>query len=323
MSVWALPERFYTDPYEKPASSFVRAVDREKWDELLGLIGDYVLYAKQTFHVEPALFSFNETNIGINIGQTPEAHARAIARMGAYFQKLGLKTKMLLGDAAGPRDTHNFALAAASDPAALNFVGAVAFHSWGGGSREQYAAWGDLAQWLNLPLLVTELGVDPSAYYTHAWDSYDYGLREARMTQELLTFARPQAMLFWQYTDDYALARVRSDGVVEPTARFWMMKHFADLTPPNSAALAASSDQPGIFVTAFRGGEDYTLHILNTGAARSVEIAGVPDVEWQVVETTEDAQYAQKPAVRAGERGLTLDLPSRSLITLTSRANAK
>ena len=65
--------------------------------------------------------------------------------------------------------------------------------AWGGGSHDHYTAWGDLAEWLHLPLLVTEVGVDSSAYATHAWDSYDYGLREARMIQELLTSARPQA----------------------------------------------------------------------------------------------------------------------------------
>jgi hypothetical protein len=321
MSIWSLPERFYTDAYEKAASATARAIDPEKWDELLALIGDYLLYAKREYSVEPDLFSFNEANIGINIGQTPEAHARAIQRVGAYFQKIGLKTKMLLGDAAGPRDTHNFALAAASDPGAPSFIGAVAFHSWGGGSSEQYAAWGDLAQWLNLPLLVTEVGVDASAYHTRAWDSYDYGLREARMIQELLTSARPQAMLFWQYTNDYALARVRPDGIVEPTARFWIMKQFADLTPPASDALTAASDRPGVLFTAFRAGNDYALHILNLGAARSIEIAGVPDAEWRVIETTEDAQYVQMPAVRSSAHGVTLDLPSRSLVTLAGKSS--
>ncbi len=317
ISVWSLPERFYTDPNEKPPTAFGRDIDPEKWSELLDLIGDYLLYGKREYNVEPDLFSFNEANIGINIGLSPEAHAKAIERIGTYFQKLGLKTKMLLGDTAGPRDTHNFALAAASDPAAADFLGAVAFHSWRGGSREQYSAWGDLAQWLNLPLLVTEVGVDPSAYFTRAWDSYDYGLREARMIQELLTFAQPQAMLFWQYTDDYALARVRADGAVEPSARFWMMKQFADLTPPHSDAFAASSDQPSVLFTAFRGGNDYTLHVLNLGAGRSIEVTGVPDLDWRGIATTESAPYQQEPAVRSKAHTMTLEIPGRSLITLT------
>lgn len=322
ISVWSLPERFYTDPNEKPPSASGRTIDPEKWDELLKLLGDYLLFAKREYNVEPDFFSFNETNIGINIGLTPEAHAKAIERIGAYFQKIGLKTKMLLGDTAGPRDTHTYALEAASDPAAVDYLGAVAFHSWGGGNHDHYSAWGDLAEWLHLPLLVTEVGVDPFAYRTRSWDSYDYGLREARMIQELLTSARPQGLLFWQYTDDYGLARVGADGVVEPSARFWIMKQFSDLTPPHSGALAASSDQSSVLVTAFRSGvdtklDDTTLHVLNLGAARSIEIKGIPDGEWRVVETTEDAHYRQMPALQSSEHGATVTIPARSLVTLS------
>jgi hypothetical protein len=97
----------------------------EKWDELLDLFGSYLLYARREYGVEPDLFSFNESNIGINVGLTPESHAQAIKRIGAYFQKLGLKTKMLLGDARSPRDTYRFVLEAASDPDAFPFIGAV------------------------------------------------------------------------------------------------------------------------------------------------------------------------------------------------------
>ncbi len=320
ISIWTLPERFYTDPNEKPPTASFRSIDPDKWDELTNLIGDYLLFAKRMYSVEPDLFSFNEANIGINIGQSPEAHARAIARLGAYFQKIGLKTKLLLGDTGGPRDTHTFALAAASDPAAREFIGAVAFHSWGGASAEQYSTWGDLAEWLNLPLLVTEVGVDPSAYFTHAWDSFDYGLREARMMQQLLTSARPQALLFWQYTDDYGLARVLPGGGVEPSARFWLMKQFTDLTPQPSDALAAVSDQANVLVTAFRGGQDYTLHVLNLGAARAVELSGVPDMEWQVTATTEEAPYSSKPAIRSSAHSAMLNLPGRALVTLRGHA---
>ena len=319
ISVWTLPERFYTDAYEKPSSSPARVIDPLKWGELLDLITSYLQYAKREYGVEADLFSFNEANIGINIVMTPEAHAAAIERIGAALQAADLKTKMLLGDATGPRDTHRFALQAASDPKARVFVGAVAFHSWGGGTPEQYSAWGDLAQWLNLPLLATEVGVDASAYYTHSWNSYDYGLREARMIQELLTYARPQGLLFWQFTDDYALARAEPGGSVKPSARFWIMKHFTDLIEPSSDALASASDQRDVLFTAFHSGGAYSLQILNTGGARAVTIAGVPDAEWRITQTTENAPYQSEPAIRPQAGVLRLNAPSRSLITLTAR----
>jgi hypothetical protein len=77
-------------------------------------------------------------------------------------------------------------------------------------------------------------------------------------------------------------------------------------------ALASSSDQPSVLFTAFRGGGDYTLHLLSLGAARSIEVTGVPDVDWRVRETIEEVQYQQRRAVRSQAHAVTLDLPSRS-----------
>jgi hypothetical protein len=320
VSIWWLPERFYTDPYEKPRSGHFRIIDPEKWDELLDLMGSYLLYAKREYGVEPDLFSFNEANRGVYVGLTPETHTQAIKRIGAYFRKIGLKTKMLLGDTTGMRDTHLFALDAAADAEAMQYVGAVAFHSWGGATPQQYAVWGDLAEWLHLPLLVTELGLDGAGYYTRTWDSYDYGLRESSMAQEILLYARPQGTQYWQFTQDFALARVGRDGVVEPTARFWLMKHFTDLTPHGSDVLSTTSGQASVLFTAFRKGDSYTLHILNLGAARTANLEGLPDAEWQITETTEAAQYRNTGKLRSNGSRLALNLPSRSLVSLTGQA---
>ncbi len=315
ISIWWLPERFYTDPFEKPRSAHFRLIDPRRWDELLDLLGSYLLYAKREYNVEPELFSFNEANIGVYVGLTPETHTEAIKRIGAHFAKLGLKTKMLLGDATGPRDTHKFVLEAAADPEAMRYVGAVGFHSWGGGTPEQYKAWGDVGEWLQLPLLVTELGTDASSYYTRSWDSFSYGLREAQMIQELLIYARPQGTQYWQFTNDYALARIR-DGVVQPTARFWIMKHFNDLTPQSSEALGVQSDQKTVLATAFRKGPAHAIHVLNLGGTRSARIEGLPEGRWRVTQSAEAAQYQARPA-GAAAGALTLELPARSLVTLT------
>jgi hypothetical protein len=311
ISIWWLPERLYTDPNEKPRSTHFRLIKADQWDAFLDLMGSYLLYAKKEYGVEPDLFSFNESNIGVYVGQTPETHTEALKRIGAHFRKLGLKTKMLLGDATGPRDTHKFVLDAANDPEALQYVGAVAFHSWGGGTPEQYAAWGDVAEWLKLPLLVTELGVDAAAYNARGYDSYHYGLREAKMTLELIRYARPQGTQFWQFTNDYGLAR-GSGETVEPSARFWLMKHFTDLTPQHGEALAAESDRPSVLTAAFRKGGSYTVHLLNLGGERIADVAGLPPGNWKVVESTEGTAWSERAM---GDRVL---LPARSLVTLVS-----
>lgn len=201
----------------------------------------------------------------------------------------------------------------------MQYVGAVAFHSWGGATPEQYTAWGDVGEWLGVPLLVTELGVDAAAYYTRSWNSYQYGLREARMTQEILRYARPQGTQFWQFTNDYALARSGPDGV-RPTPRFWLIKHFTDLTPPKSDAIAVFSDAAAVLVSAFRAGSSYALHILNAGAEREASIEGLPEASWRPVETTETSHFETKQALRPVGGALRLKLAARSLTTVAAVA---
>jgi hypothetical protein len=315
ISIWWLPERLYTDPNEKPRSTHRRQIAADQWDNFLELVGSYLLYARQTYGVEPDLFSFNEANIGVYVLFSPEEHAMALKRIGAHFRKLGLKTRMMLGDATGPRGTHEYVLAAAADAEAMQYVGAVSFHTWGGATPEQYAAWGDVGEWLGVPLLAAEVGVDAWAHSNRMYDSYHYGLREAQMQQELILYARPAGTQFWEFTGDYGLAKALPDGSVEPTPRFWLMKHFTDLTPQKSSVLATTSDQKDVLVTAFRGAGNDAVHIVNLGAARSARVEGLPDGYWKMVVTTEEEHYQEK-AMPAE-----LQLPARGIVTLVRGAN--
>jgi hypothetical protein len=315
-SIWQLPERLYSDPGDKPHRQEKRKVPADKWPELVDAIGSYLAYAKEHYGAEPDLFSFNEANIGIDVLLTPEEHRDAIKRIGADLAKRGLRTKMLLADATGPRGTHEYALPAANDADAMRYVGAVGFHSWGGGTPEQYRAWGDLAEWLGLPLLVTEMGVDADAHRGKRYDSYDYGMREVQMYQELLLHARPQATIQWEFTADYGT--VTDD--LKPTPRFWLVKHFSDLTPRNADALGTSSDHPKVLFTAFATDGVYTLHVANMGAAREITIDGLPEGigELRAVETSEAEQFKELGGVRVTGGSISLQAPARSLVTLTT-----
>lgn len=298
-----------------------------QWAELLESIGSYLLHAKQQYGAEPDLFSFNEANIGVYVLFTPEEHAQAIKSIGAHLAKLGLKTKMLLGDATGPKGTYVYSLPGANDPEALKYAGAVAFHSWGGATSEQYAAWGDVAEWLNLPLLVTEVGADAFAWRNRMYDSYSYGLREVKMYQELLLYARPQGFMQWEYTADYSLVRVRNNAAgpeLEPSARFYFLKQFSNLTPRNADVLETSSDQANVLLTAFSGNERgkpaLTLHIANLGVQSEVAIEGLPSdmAEMRAVRTTEERHYEELAPVKVVNGKATVHAAARSMITLTT-----
>lgn len=314
ISLWRLPEHYYADANQKPPGTFNRQIASERWPEFLELIGSYLVYLKKNYGAEPDFYSFNEPDLGVDIGFTPEGHRDMVKRIGAHLASLGLKTKLLLGDAANPRDSHKYVLATAADPEAMSYVGALSFHSWGNGSPQQYRAWAEVAEWTGLPLIVGEAGTDPGSWRNKTFDSFAYGLGEMRQFQELLRDAAPAALIYWQFTEDYGLVRVRPDQSIEPTGRFWMMKHFTDLTPQKSEAVASTSDQPEVLVSAFVRGNEFSMHILNTGPRRETTITGLPAGPWQTVTTTETEGF--RSAASGPDAAGRILLPARSFTTL-------
>jgi hypothetical protein len=120
---------------ERPDGLRGNPLDPEKMEKIYRSIGDYLQYVKETYGFEFAMFSFNESDLGINVRQTPEEHAALIKGLGAYLASRGLKTKLLLGDTA---DAHGwpFIRAAMEDQETHRYIGAISFHSWRGYSDE-------------------------------------------------------------------------------------------------------------------------------------------------------------------------------------------
>ena len=163
------------------------------------------------------------------------------------------------------------------------------------------------------------------------YDSFHYGMREVRMLQELLLFARPQSALLWEFTDDYSIVKTGStagEKKLVPTHRFWFVKQFSDLTPQKADALETVSDNPKVLFTAFAGGEPgqraYTLHVANLGAERDVTLRGVPAEvqELRTVRTSETEDFLELAPVKAESGVVKFRMPVRCLLTLTNSSAA-
>jgi hypothetical protein len=252
-------------------------LDPAKWDAICKSIGSYLLYLRSHYGAEPQYFSFNESNIGINVLQSPEEHAEAIKKLGAYFKSIGLKTRMLLGD-TGDAPPAGFIQPALNDPAAVQYIGAISFHSWRGATDAQYQKWADAAARLRVPLFDAEGGNDAQAStYPNVFQEGWYALDEAAEYVRIMRICQPESILEWQLTQDYSVLKSDPAGALLPTQRFYNLKQF-NLAPAGSAWIPAQSSSglvlPAACVDASRA--VYTVHLVNNGASRPVTLLGLP-----------------------------------------------
>ena len=227
-------------PPRQPDGPRGNPLNPQKMDRIKESIAGYLIFLKEKYGVEAAMFSFNESDLGINVRQTPREHADLIRTLGAYFASRGLATKLALGDTSDA-DPIDFIKPAMKDPEAVKYVGAVDFHSWRGCTDEKLAEWRDAARQLNVPLLVGEGSTDAAAYrYPQIFAEQSFALYEINLYTRILAIAQPKSILQWQFTADYSVLAgggiFNDDGPLRPTQRFWNLKQLAS-TPPRSFAL--------------------------------------------------------------------------------------
>ncbi len=288
-------------------------------------IADYIQFLKDQYGVDVALFSFNESDLGINIRQTAQEHLQLIKGLGAYFETKGLKTQMLLGDNSDA-NSYTFIYPALHDSSAHKYIGAISFHSWRGWEKTTLQKWADAAAEINRPLLVGEGSIDAQAWgYPAIFEEPSYALDEINLYTRLLNICEPASILQWQLTADYSpLAGggiFGNNDALRPTQRFFNLKQLA-ATPAGLKALGATSDNAGISIAALGDAAKnrYTIHIVNNGAARVANITGLPNAvkHLNIVVTNKDKSIAAGKKVSVTNGEATCNLEARSFITLSS-----
>ncbi len=256
-------------------------LDSTKMDAIYKSITNYILYLKNNYGTEVALFSFNESDLGINVRQTAEEHRALIKGLGAYFKSKGLTTKMLLGDNSDAT-TYQFIYPALNDPAALPYLGAISFHSWRGWDSETLMKWHEAALKINKPLIVGEGSIDAAAWnYPTFFEEQKYTMEEINLYIRLLSICQPLTILQWQLTSDYS--PLVGGGIfgnnepLRPTQRFSNFKQLAS-TPAGLFAMNIKEDRPDVTCAALGDNTKgvYAIHVVNNGAARNASIAGLP-----------------------------------------------
>jgi O-glycosyl hydrolase len=295
----------------------------EKTEKIYQSIGDYLVYLKQNYGVEPKLFSFNESDLGINIRHTGKEHAEFIKGFGAHLASRGIATKLLLGDNSDAT-TFDFILPAMNDPETHKYIGAVSFHSWRGCDDETLKKWASAAKKMNLPLIVAEGSTDAAAWtYPEIFYEQTFALYEINLYIRICSICQPLTILQWQLTSDYSVLMgdgiFRTEGPLRPTRRFWDLKQLAS-THEDAFALPANCNKEEVNCAVFgnlaRG--EYAVHIVNNGAERPAEIKGIPaDVTLMEIYVTDTTRGMEKTGeVKATDGSFKLNLPPAAMITL-------
>jgi hypothetical protein len=327
---WAIigPVRFQPGPDH----IWGNALDSSRMQEIYTSLGDYIQCLKDLYKTEISYFSFNESNLGINVRMTGAEHQAFIKGFGQYLQSRGFSTRVLLGDNSDANSA-SFMKEALQDAATRPYIGAVSFHSWRGWETDTLSHWAKAADELGVPLIVGEGSIDAAAWsYPQILLEPSYALEEIGLYVKLLDVCQPTSILQWQLTSDYSLLTgLRPGDTLQPTQRFWNYKQLSS-TPVGLYHIPVSSSRKEIGAAALgdKNGA-FALHLVNLGPTRRVQITGIPVGirHLKVLITSEDLSMKElkdlnvtsagstKSAGSTGSAGSTeLTLPAGSFVSL-------
>lgn len=326
LACW-FPPQWALEPGSVRKSGGVAALrlDPEKKDAIYRSLCSYIRYAKDKYGVEFDYFSFNESDIGIDVLHTAEEHRDFIKEFGAVLAEAGLPCRMFLGDNSDAT-TIDFIRPAIADPETHKYIGAVSFHSWRGCDDKTLKEWAQAAESINVPLIVGEGSTDAAAHrYPQIFNEATFALYEINLYTRICAICQPMAILQWQLTSDYSPlwgnGIYRSEGPLRPTQRFWNLKQLS-MTPENSFAIPARCSKENMNIAAFsniaRG--ETAVHIVNNGAACEAEITGLPENASQAtVYITDAGRNSLAQALKPSSGSLRLTLPAESFITIITK----
>lgn len=302
-------------------------LNQNKIQQIYKSIGDYIWYLKKEYGVEAASFSFNESDLGIDVRQTAEEHRMFIRGLGEHLAERGLSTKLYLGDTADANG-YEFTYPAKNDQSIHKYMSAVSFHSWRGWSDATLQQWRDISDELNIPVIVGEGSTDAAAWrYNDIFNEATFAMHEINLYLRILAITQAKTILQWQLTSDYSL--LKGGGVfgneeenLQPMQRFWNLKQLA-ATPPESFHLKIESDSETITAAAFGdiSKDLYAIHLVNNGAERSVTVKGIPEEvkELSVYVTDQECGMKQLESVAVKDGMATFTSAAWSFTSLYSK----
>jgi len=260
LSVWDLPDEFIVDPSREAQ----RVIKPESYDELIQLLTDFLLKAKNEYGVEVDNFSFNESNGGYQIILTPQETIAFVKKAGRKFEEAGLKTKFLLADTSQTKGTVEFATQIMADPEIYKYLGPLAFHCWWSEDMpdNEFERIAGLAKAWNKEVWCSELGFDAMSWKIKDMNkSWNYALRFAKISHRMLKYAEVEVSLYWTWQDNYA---IMSTDTKQKYPSYYVTRHQTDFMNNGTQVVHSISSDPEILVVAgIRSDGKQVLQVIN------------------------------------------------------------
>ncbi|MDT0688975.1 hypothetical protein RM549_04215 [Salegentibacter sp. F188] len=330
LAAWFAPNwAIIGEPFKgkHPDGTMGNSLDLSKEETIYNSLTSYIKFLKEEYGVKTVMFSFNESDLGIDVRQTAEEHNQLIKELGKKFRSEGLETKFLLGDTADANGW-DFTTLASTDPEAIPFIGGVSFHSWRGWTRENLIKWADISNRVNAPLFVGEGSIDAGAWrYPQIFEEPTYALDEIDVYLKILRTATPLTILQWQLTADYS--PLSGGGIfgndedeLYPTQRFYNLEQLGS-TPKGLFAIPINKDKETVTAAAFgdKNKGIYAIHLVNKGATRNVKLTGLPEnvKNLQIRLTNKENSYKNTKTIQVKNGEVNFQLQGASYVSLFSQ----
>jgi hypothetical protein len=285
VSVWNVADELVENPDDRAK----RVIKREAYPEVIQMITDFLLQAKNDYGVEVDYFSFNESDGGYMVLFSPKETRVFLQMLSDKFETSGLKTTFLWADTHKTVGTVEFATQIIADTALRDELGPLCFHSWWSENipNSEFERIAALAEAWNRPVWCSELGFDAMAHRTKGMNAtWDYGMRFAKISQRMLKHARVEVSLYWTWQNNYSIMSADTE---EKYPSYFVTKHQTDYLNTGTQIVHTKSSDPQLLsLGGIQPDGKRVLHLINLHEhSLIVYLTGVHAQSYSHVATTE------------------------------------
>jgi O-glycosyl hydrolase len=311
------------------ATFFPAPVYLEDWMKADDPAG-YVAYAMTILRywraqgVQVPFFSpVNEPQVSHNF--PPQWMHDVVLLLGRQLRTAGFETKLVIPDDENPIDAYRRADAVLSDPAARQYVGAVAYHIYRIGGPSDWERLKALAARYRLPVWMTE-------YWSADYGTWQGALNWAQTMNDLITTGGVSAVDYlWGFFGDWlppggSLVSIAFDhGVYRSlsyTPLYWAVGQYSRFVRPGYVRVDTSSSRSGAVVSAYTFRERLVIVAINRGSgpARTRFIVTSRQLSRiTAIRSSRAEAWATLPAIRAVGSGFAAILAPQSITTFVTQ----